>query len=1283
MIYSLNRITCFLIICIQVSLTFGTIPLSEGLHQIYARNAADVKKLGDNCTRNTECVSGAVCLGTCRCRNTHVSVEEQCWKKVEPGNVGCTFDEQCEGVWPMTTCQSGQCACAEEETLIETPEGNVCVVPGNCPTNNVNGALYDRATHRVSTCLTFTSKKEKNTQFIGCDEYPEVYDCIAGTCCPTRGMTCIQPLSTGETKNSSTNEDERWWYNSESGQCLPFKYSGNGGNSNNFLTKTQCESYCGGRCIRGDPLPLEDSIPPSNDNYFCKIHESDRQLCCPTPSFVCSSLGGVNVDKNTMRPFSNGSPRRGAEVLQRWYWDTNELACKTFKYYGQGGNFNNFGEKQECVDFCTAGLCPHGSPLNDPSDNIQRCQGQEQCPETHECKNTICCPRPAATCLQTLKTREKCEPGETTTKWTYSTEHNMCKSVIASRCLIGDNQFESIEECQTVCSSVQAQPKCPIGRAYKGSDQVVVRCSSLKRCPSNYECIYTGTVHACCPSRENICNQGLQVGTTCGMSTLQRWYYDPSHNRCNQFEYQGCNGNDNNFVTRLDCIETCHRFDCPDGGEALVDSSNGRVIACERNDDCPSTHMCTRQLYSNRTSCCPSRKWICSHDANEGVACGTPSKRFYFDANTETCLQFTYLGCAGNANSFSNRVACYQFCQSASCSSSEVVYQPSNLDEPFDCSLKTCPRHFSCVRNVWDETKNVCCGSPNFGVCSSTQHPMLLFSTQQPMSCTPNSQNSCPLSFQCTYSSIRMLYFCCRDIEKIDKCLQGSRPEIWQSTAEPRACSRDSQCPSTTSCFAPTPFSSGLCCARIDEICPATFIYDEQKSSDGQCSPLEKNTCGRDGQSVCLYSDVKNRFVCCRREARQIQALAKCPPGSIMELTKTYCDPENPCPKTHFCMKKSTDRKGICCRHPSLKRVMPMKTRKAGATSRKQTSRYRCPKGEKILKIDGEAKNCEVDADCPEFYKCTSQGASSTYQSICCGLDINEICPTRVYPAIRVQKCSMCAIGYECHKNYCCPQKEVACSQPIPELNNDKDSDESIIRYYYDSETNTCHSFNYLRIIGQSSTAQNHFSDHSSCIDMCVQSQISEEDLQCPHPYVNPLDHPQMCITSLKSCSDSETCLKTTTGKNYVCCQHPPSFQMLMNNLCGASYQPTLNKSGNPIRCSSSSRCASRICRQSPVLRYSICCQRRIPKTRLLIRPLSEGQIRKPICRSEAESTMGSCLPKLFPGETECEVDSQCVSPSTCNERRCTCPEGTVQFRRMCGNILVGIMKKKEVTVTG
>uniref|UniRef100_A0A8R1HMM1 BPTI/Kunitz inhibitor domain-containing protein n=1 Tax=Caenorhabditis japonica TaxID=281687 RepID=A0A8R1HMM1_CAEJA len=610
----------------------------------------------------------------------------------------------------------------------------------NCPTNTINSALYERATHRIATCLTFTSRKEHHHQFIGCDEYPEVYDCIAGICCPTRGMTCIQPLNTGDKEREGEGEKERenrWWYNSASGQCLAFKYSGKGGNSNNFLSQMQCEAYCKGRCARGDPIDVTNSN--ENENYLCKIHDTDRMLCCPTPAFLCSSLGGVNVEKTTLKPYSPGSLRRGASSIQRWYWDTTDLNCKPFKYNGQGGNFNNFEDRKECATFCSSRLCLHGSPLRDPSENVQRCSATSLCPDTHECRHTVCCPKPATTCLQPLKSLD-CEPAETVTRWMYSTEHGMCKSVLSSRCLQGDNQFDSLEECQTVCSSVQVQPKCPIGKAYKSLDGVVLRCSSLKPCPSSYECVYTGSVHACCPSREYTCNQMFSPGTTCGPSTHQRWYYDAMQNKCNQFEYQGCNGNDNNFATRMDCVETCQRDECPDGGAALVDSSNGRSIACEKNDDCPSTHTCTRQLYTNRTSCCPSRKWTCSHDASEGVSCGQPSKRFYFDPESETCKQFDYLGCAGNANSFASRVACYQFCQSASCSSSEIVYHPSNLDEPLDCSLKPCPRHFTCVRSVWDETKNVCCGSPNFGVCSSTQHPMVAFSTQQPMTCTPNAQ---------------------------------------------------------------------------------------------------------------------------------------------------------------------------------------------------------------------------------------------------------------------------------------------------------------------------------------------------------------------------------------------------------------------------------------------------------------------------------------------------------------------------------------------------------------
>uniref|UniRef100_A0A8R1IA83 BPTI/Kunitz inhibitor domain-containing protein n=1 Tax=Caenorhabditis japonica TaxID=281687 RepID=A0A8R1IA83_CAEJA len=186
---------------------------------------------------------------------------------------------------------------------------------------------------------------------------------------------------------------------------------------------------------------------------------------------------------------------------------------------------------------------------------------------------------------------------------------------------------------------------------------------------------------------------------------------------------------------------------------------------------------------------------------------------------------------------------------------------------------------------------------------------------------------------------------------------------------------------------------------------------------------------------------------------------------------------------------------------------------------------------------------------------------------MCCGLAIADICPTGVYPAIKVKKCSMCAAGYECHKNYCCPQKEVACAQPVPSDEPTVDGEGGVVRYYYDSETNTCHSFNYQssRRPPTLSTAQNHFANHESCIETCVQNPIMDMELQCPHPYVNPIDHPQMCIatSTLKSCSNDESCLKTKSGA-LVCCQHPPSFNILMSNLCGPNYAPTLNRSGNP-----------------------------------------------------------------------------------------------------------------------
>ncbi|RCN52798.1 Kunitz/Bovine pancreatic trypsin inhibitor domain protein [Ancylostoma caninum] len=46
------------------------------------------------------------------------------------------------------------------------------------------------------------------------------------------------------------------------------------------------------------------------------------------------------------------------------------------------------------------------------------------------------------------------------------------------------------------------------------------------------------------------------TGPTC-RALLKRWAYNPNDNKCEQFDYGGCGGTENNFETEEDCKNTC------------------------------------------------------------------------------------------------------------------------------------------------------------------------------------------------------------------------------------------------------------------------------------------------------------------------------------------------------------------------------------------------------------------------------------------------------------------------------------------------------------------------------------------------------------------------------------------------------------------------------------------------------------------------------------------------------------------------------------------------------
>ncbi|ETN80030.1 Kunitz/Bovine pancreatic trypsin inhibitor domain protein [Necator americanus] len=94
----------------------------------------------------------------------------------------------------------------------------------------------------------------------------------------------------------------------------------------------------------------------------------------------------------------------------------------------------------------------------------------------------------------------------------------------------------------------------------------------------------------------------------CGSGSTFRFYYNVQTQNCESFQYNGCDGNSNNFANRDQCEQYCGVGGCPYGGSPLRDHS-GMIAICTTKDSCPSSHECSPVLVgaSSVTRCCPKR----------------------------------------------------------------------------------------------------------------------------------------------------------------------------------------------------------------------------------------------------------------------------------------------------------------------------------------------------------------------------------------------------------------------------------------------------------------------------------------------------------------------------------------------------------------------------------------------------------------------------------------------------------------------------------------------------
>uniref|UniRef100_A0A1I7RSD0 Papilin n=1 Tax=Bursaphelenchus xylophilus TaxID=6326 RepID=A0A1I7RSD0_BURXY len=561
---------------------------------------------------------------------------------------------------PESCAQSQHGCCPDGKTAARGPnkEGCPCQYTrfGCCPDGETTALGpkkegCDDCRYAKHGCCPDGITKALGPNGAGCPTTTKPPFIVAGTVAPAKIIACNLPQDKGEL--CQAQYALRWFYDSVEGRCSQFWFGGCAGNENNFASKEECETVCVeppelGRC------------------YLPKVE----------------------------------GPQKCNDLKPRYWYDYTTKRCDAFWWRGCLGNANNFDSWESCQRFCsnvgpTTTISP---PTADPfarqreyeqrrqeEDARQRAaqtqQGQteeearrraeweqrhrdyfesvkkqkEEAQRRHELDRVQHTARNDPVCSLLVNSGE-CNSYED--MWYFNVFNQECHQFIYSGCNGNENRFKNKADCLN-------------------------RCGYLKQNKTQPQ------VHI---SDRESCNLPKDVGTCNGK--FDAYFYNPSSDSCEIFQYSGCGGNRNRFQSKEQCQFSCSRVqpvaNSPIGQGAEITQPLSSLSAAQRCEAAPDKGPCTRfttmwffkktdgtctrfyyggckgngNLFKTEQECkdiCGSYLNVCDLPAVKGP-CGGHHQKFYYNKEAKECQQFEFSGCLGNGNNFATKEQCEERC---------------------------------------------------------------------------------------------------------------------------------------------------------------------------------------------------------------------------------------------------------------------------------------------------------------------------------------------------------------------------------------------------------------------------------------------------------------------------------------------------------------------------------------------------------------------------------------------------------------------------------------------